>query len=68
VLDLGLDGRGAPFAEERLLSVAAAYQAVTDFHRVRPPDPSGTPVTALFAAATSVETIQPFDVAIGEDE
>jgi Asp-tRNA(Asn)/Glu-tRNA(Gln) amidotransferase A subunit family amidase len=29
-----------PFGEERLLAVAAAYQAVTDFHTVRPPDPS----------------------------
>jgi Asp-tRNA(Asn)/Glu-tRNA(Gln) amidotransferase A subunit family amidase len=30
----------AAFGEERLLSVAAAWQAVTDFHTVRPPDPS----------------------------
>ncbi len=29
-----------PFGEERLLAVAAAYQANTDMHRVRPPDPS----------------------------
>ena len=28
-----------PFGEERLLAVAAAYQAVTDFHRMRPDDP-----------------------------
>lgn len=28
-----------PFGEERLLSVAAAYQAVTDWHRRRPPEP-----------------------------
>ncbi len=28
-----------PFGEERLLAVAAAYQAVTDFHRERPEDP-----------------------------
>lgn len=32
---------GQPFAEDRLLSVAAAYQAVTDWHHRRPPDPSG---------------------------
>jgi Asp-tRNA(Asn)/Glu-tRNA(Gln) amidotransferase A subunit family amidase len=32
---------GAPFAEERLLSVAAAYQAVTDWHWRRPPNPPG---------------------------
>ena len=29
-----------PFAEERLFAVAAAWQAVTDHHRRRPPDPS----------------------------
>ena len=28
-----------PFGEERLFAVAAAYQAVTDFHRQRPEDP-----------------------------
>jgi len=28
-----------PFGEERLLAVVAAYQAVTDFHTVRPMDP-----------------------------
>ena len=28
-----------PFGEERLLAVVAAYQAVTDFHTVRPADP-----------------------------
>ncbi|MGW4466277.1 amidase [Micromonospora sp. NPDC004704] len=30
-----------PFGEERLLAVVAAYQAVTDHHLRRPPDPSG---------------------------
>lgn len=29
----------APFGEERMLAVVAAYQAVTDFHRERPADP-----------------------------
>jgi Asp-tRNA(Asn)/Glu-tRNA(Gln) amidotransferase A subunit family amidase len=29
-----------PFGEERLLAVVAAYQAVTDFHRERPDDPT----------------------------
>jgi Asp-tRNA(Asn)/Glu-tRNA(Gln) amidotransferase A subunit family amidase len=28
-----------PFGEERLLAVVAAYQAVTDWHRRRPPEP-----------------------------
>jgi Asp-tRNA(Asn)/Glu-tRNA(Gln) amidotransferase A subunit family amidase len=30
---------GLPFGEERLLSVAAAWQAASDWHRVRPDDP-----------------------------
>ena len=29
-----------PFGEERLFAVAAAWQAITDFHQVRPPDPA----------------------------
>ncbi len=29
-----------PFGEERLFAVAAAYQAITDFHRTRAADPS----------------------------
>ena len=29
-----------PFGEERLLALAAAYQAVTDFHTTRPADPA----------------------------
>jgi Asp-tRNA(Asn)/Glu-tRNA(Gln) amidotransferase A subunit family amidase len=32
---------GQPYAEDRLLSVAAAYQAVSDWHLRRPPDPPG---------------------------
>ncbi len=34
---------GLPFGEERLLSVAAAYQARTEWHRRGPPDPEGEP-------------------------
>ncbi len=34
----GLFG-GLPWGEERLLSLVAAYQAVTDWHTRRPPDP-----------------------------
>ncbi len=35
---------GAPFGEERLLSVVAAFQAATDWHKRRPadPDPGGS--------------------------
>ncbi|GAA0932150.1 Asp-tRNA(Asn)/Glu-tRNA(Gln) amidotransferase subunit GatA [Kribbella koreensis] len=32
---------GKPFGEERLLAVAAAYQALTDWHHRRPQDPQG---------------------------
>lgn len=31
---------GLPFGEERLLSVATAWQSVTDWHTRRPPDPT----------------------------
>ncbi|WP_432939440.1 amidase [Kribbella sp. CA-253562] len=33
---------GKPFGEDRLLAVAAAYQAVTDWHHRRPADPAPT--------------------------
>lgn len=36
----------APFGEERLLAVAAAYQAVTEWHRSRPPEPDPALVAA----------------------
>ncbi|MGR3935576.1 amidase [Streptomyces sp. BRA346] len=35
---------GAPYEEDRLLEVVAAYQAVTDWHRRRPADPVLEPV------------------------
>lgn len=43
---------GPPFAEERILSVIAAYQATTDFHFRRPPDP------AVGAAASRMRPIR----------
>jgi hypothetical protein len=44
---------GLPYAEDRLLSIAAAYQASTDWHLRRPADPPGTapPATAVDAPA-----------------
>lgn len=39
---------GLPYAEDRLLSVVAAYQAVTDWHLRRPADP---PTAAARGAA-----------------
>jgi Asp-tRNA(Asn)/Glu-tRNA(Gln) amidotransferase A subunit family amidase len=38
-IPLGAILGGMPYSEDRLLSLAAAYQAVTDFHVQRPPDP-----------------------------
>jgi hypothetical protein len=45
--------------EQRILSVIAAYQALTDFHRRRPPDPTVAAPTAAGALArtTAVYTI-----------
>nr|MDT0662957.1 amidase [Micromonospora sp. DSM 115978] len=37
---------GLPYAEDRLLSVVAAYQAATDWHWRRPPDPVAGPASA----------------------
>ncbi|UIX29991.1 amidase [Streptomyces sp. GQFP] len=42
---------GQPYEEDRLLEVAAAYQAVTDWHTRRPTDP--TPATARSFGATT---------------
>ncbi|RGC65912.1 Glutamyl-tRNA(Gln) amidotransferase subunit A [Micromonospora sp. MW-13] len=41
---------GLPYGEDRLLSVVAAYQAVTDWHWRRPPDPVPAPAAARGAA------------------
>jgi Asp-tRNA(Asn)/Glu-tRNA(Gln) amidotransferase A subunit family amidase len=54
-----------PFGEERLLSVAATYQAVTDHHLRRPPDPTGDDAV-VGAAATA--TITSPDVEDDPDE
>jgi Asp-tRNA(Asn)/Glu-tRNA(Gln) amidotransferase A subunit family amidase len=42
---------GEPYAEDRLLSVVAAYQAVSDWHLRRPADPQAPGATARSAAA-----------------
>lgn len=59
---------GRPFGEERLLSVAAAYQSVTAFHTVRPPDPTtaapaaaARPATAGRLAPASAVSIEALD-------
>ncbi|HSM04457.1 MAG TPA: amidase [Longimicrobiales bacterium] len=38
-LPVGAMFGGMPFAEDRLLSLAAAWQSVTDWHRMRPAEP-----------------------------
>jgi Asp-tRNA(Asn)/Glu-tRNA(Gln) amidotransferase A subunit family amidase len=53
---------GPPFSEERILSVICAYQALTEWHTLRPPDPTiaapPPPATAakaqLFSAQEAV--------------
>ncbi|WFE20485.1 amidase [Solwaraspora sp. WMMD937] len=50
---------GQPYAEDRLLSVAAAYQAVTDWHWRRPADPPAAdpaPAGAASAARSTAAT------------
>ena len=42
---------GQPYAEDRLLALAGAYQAVTDWHERRPADPA--PATVARAAASA---------------
>ncbi|MEU8241163.1 amidase [Actinoplanes missouriensis] len=43
---------GAPYEEDRLLAVVAAYQAVTDWHHRRPADPVVPAATARALKAT----------------
>jgi Asp-tRNA(Asn)/Glu-tRNA(Gln) amidotransferase A subunit family amidase len=56
---------GPPFAEERILSVIAAYQALTDWHRRRPPDPTAT---AASVAATRAAPYRVDPDAVPPDE
>jgi hypothetical protein len=51
-----------PFGEERLLAVVAAYQAVTDHHLRRPPDPT------LALAGPSLRSAAPFKVPYEEQD
>ncbi|MBB2946785.1 aspartyl-tRNA(Asn)/glutamyl-tRNA(Gln) amidotransferase subunit A [Actinoplanes lutulentus] len=53
---------GAPYEEDQLLSVVAAYQAVTDWHWKRPADPA-TPA----AAARSLKTTDDRGTLTAED-
>jgi hypothetical protein len=42
---------GLPYGEDRLLSIVAAYQAVTDWHWRRPPNPPAGMVARAAAPA-----------------
>jgi Asp-tRNA(Asn)/Glu-tRNA(Gln) amidotransferase A subunit family amidase len=59
---------GLPYAEDRLLAVVAAYQAVTDWHLRRPPDPA-VPMAPLAAArsASAGPVAEPSLVLTAED-
>jgi Asp-tRNA(Asn)/Glu-tRNA(Gln) amidotransferase A subunit family amidase len=52
-IPLGAILGGMPYSEDRLLSLVAAYQAVTDFHLRRPPDPT-LPSLARSVAAPEI--------------
>ncbi|MEV6707149.1 amidase [Micromonospora wenchangensis] len=49
-LPIGTILGGLPYGEDRLLSVVAAYQAVTDWHLRRPADPPAATATGRSAA------------------
>lgn len=47
---------GMPYAEDRLLSVVAAFQDATDFHLRRPPDPVvASPLLGRTASARTLK-------------
>ncbi|GGM21981.1 MULTISPECIES: amidase [Micromonospora] len=54
---------GLPYGEDRLLSVVAAYQAVTDWHWRRPPDPAPAPPATARAAAPAALRLTAEEVA-----
>lgn len=56
-LPIGTILGGLPFAEDRLLSVAAAYQAVTNWHHRRPADPPATTTRATGRRLTAEEVL-----------
>jgi Asp-tRNA(Asn)/Glu-tRNA(Gln) amidotransferase A subunit family amidase len=56
-LPIGTILGGLPFAEDRLLSIAAAYQAHTTWHHRRPPDPISSTATAARPRLTALEVL-----------
>lgn len=49
---------GPPYAEDRLLAVAAAYQAITDWHHRRPTDPPPTAVRRTPQRLDALEVLE----------
>ncbi|MDI5942691.1 amidase, partial [Micromonospora sp. DH15] len=59
---------GLPYGEDRLLSVAAAYQAVTDWHRRRPADPPAAPPAPAAAARGLASPVAPAALRLTAEE
>ncbi|TWE28256.1 amidase [Prauserella muralis] len=62
-LPLGTILGGLPFGEDRLLSVAAAYQAVTGWHLRRPADPAPRRAAALARTAPAAHRLDAVEAA-----
>jgi hypothetical protein len=54
---------GLPYGEDRLLSIVAAYQAVSDWHWRRPPNPPAAGVAARSLAPSGGERLTAEQVA-----
>ena len=57
-IPLGAILGGQPYAEDRLLAVAAAYQAVTDWHTRRPADPAPAAAAARARSARAAGALR----------
>jgi aspartyl-tRNA(Asn)/glutamyl-tRNA(Gln) amidotransferase subunit A len=58
-LPIGTILGGRPYAEDRLLSVAAAYQALTDWHWERPADPAVAAAAGAGARSLATASARP---------
>ncbi|ROP27065.1 aspartyl-tRNA(Asn)/glutamyl-tRNA(Gln) amidotransferase subunit A [Pseudokineococcus lusitanus] len=65
-LPLGTILGGAPYEEDRLLEVVAAYQSVTDWHRRRPADPVVPAAGARSLTATAAPEVRLDAIAAAE--
>lgn len=53
---------GAPYAEDRLLEVVAAYQAMTDWHLRRPADPTPAATAKRAAAVPRITAVEAAEI------